>query len=69
MPNLHKLVYMHYNIRLKVQNLFMRQQDVDYYNPSNLNHISTVDDILGSQNCEEEPIPDGKSTNWIEGGL
>lgn len=48
MSNLYKFVYMHYNMRLKIRNLFKRQQDADYYNPIDLNYIFVIDDILDS---------------------
>ena len=61
---------MHYNMRLKVRNVFERQQDADFYNPIDLNHIFTVDDVLDNWIREgEEPILDGQKTDWIEGGL
>lgn len=53
-----KLVHMYYNMRLKVQNLFKRQQDVAYYNAIELNHIFVVDDILDSW-IHKEPVLDG----------
>ena len=57
-------------MRLKVRNVFERQQDADFYNPIDLNHIFTVDDILDNWIREgEEPILDGQRTDWIEGGL
>lgn len=61
---------MHYNMQLKVRNIFERQQDADFYNPIDLNHIFTVDNVLDNWICEgEEPILDGQRTDWIEGEL
>lgn len=53
---------MQYNMRLKVQNLFERQQDVDYYNPIDFNHIFAIYNVLDSRIREEkEPVVDGQS--------
>ena len=46
MKKLHKLVYVHYNVRLRVKNLMQEQSDEDLYNQIYLNHIFNVDDIL-----------------------
>ena len=36
---LHKLVYVHYNVRLQVKNLMQERRNEDLYNPIDLNHI------------------------------
>ena len=51
---LHKLVYVHYNMRLRVKNLMQEQSNEDLYNPIDLNHIFNDDDIL------DEWIQEGK---------
>ena len=54
---LHKLVYVHYNVRLRVKNLMQERSDEDLYNPIDLNHIFNDDDILDEWIREgEEPI-------------
>ncbi|KAG8382283.1 hypothetical protein BUALT_Bualt05G0060700 [Buddleja alternifolia] len=53
---LHKLVYYHYNMRLRVRNMMHRNDD-DYYSPIDLNHIFDDDDILEEWTREnEQPI-------------
>ena len=46
MKKLHKLVYVHYNMRFRVKNLMQERNDEDLYNPTYLNHIFNDDDIL-----------------------
>jgi len=46
MKKLHKLVFVHYNMRLRVRNLTHQRDQDDYYNPINLNHVFNDDDIL-----------------------
>ena len=46
MKKLHKLVYVNYNVRLRVKNLMQERSDEDLYNPIDLNHIFNDDDIL-----------------------
>ena len=46
MKKLHKLVYVHYNMRLRVKNLIQEQSNKDLYNPIDLYHIFNDDDIL-----------------------
>ena len=41
-----KLVYVHYNVRLRVKNLMQERSDEDLYNLIDLNHIFNDDDIL-----------------------
>ena len=54
MEKLHKLVYVHYNMRLRVKNLMQQRSDGDLYNPIDLNHIFNDDDILDEWIKEEE---------------
>jgi len=42
----HKLVFVYYNIRLRVRNLTYKSDIDDYYNPIDLNNIFNDDDIL-----------------------
>ena len=46
MKKLHKLFYVHYNVRLRVRNLMQERSDEDLDNPIDLNHIFNHDDIL-----------------------
>ena len=46
MKKLHKLVYVHYNTRLRVKNLMQERNNEDLYNLIDLNHIFNDDDIL-----------------------
>ena len=46
MKKLHKLVYVHYNMGLRVKNLMQGRNNEDVYNPIDLNHIFNYDDIL-----------------------
>ncbi|KAL0322193.1 UNVERIFIED_CONTAM: hypothetical protein Scaly_2515700 [Sesamum calycinum] len=43
---LHKLVYAHCNMRLRVRNLMYQRKDDDYYSPIDFNHIFHDNDIL-----------------------
>ncbi|XP_073038171.1 uncharacterized protein [Primulina eburnea] len=52
---LHKLVYVHYNMRLRVRNLTCRKEEDDYYSPIDLNHIFHDDDILSEWIRDNEP--------------
>ena len=57
MKKLDKLVYVQYNVRLRVKNLMQERSDEDLYNPIDLNHIFNDDDILDEWIREgEEPI-------------
>ena len=54
---LHKLVYVHYQMRFRVKNLMQERSDEDFYNPIDLNHIFNGNDILDEWIREgEEPI-------------
>ena len=69
MQKLHKLVFVHYNLRLRVRNLLYKQQDEDYYNPIDLNHIFEDDDILDDWIREtEQPVLDNDLT-WLDEGI
>ena len=46
MNKLHKLVFVHYNMRLQVRNLTCKGDTDDYYNPIDLNNNFNDDDIL-----------------------
>ena len=46
MKKLHKLVFVHYNMRLHVRSLTHQRDQDDYYNPIDLNHVFNDDDIL-----------------------
>ena len=46
MKKLYKLVYVHYNMRLRVKNLMHGRSDEDLYNQIDLNHIFNDNDIL-----------------------
>ena len=57
MKKLYKLVYVHYNMRLRVKNLMQERSDEYLYNLIDLNHIFNNDDILDEWIREsEEPI-------------
>ena len=53
MKKLHKLVFVHYNMRLRVRNLTCKSDTDDYYNPIDLNNIFK-DDILDEWTGEGE---------------
>ena len=70
MKKLHKLVYIHYNVRLRVKNLMQERSDEDLYNPINLNHIFNDDDILDEWIREgEEPLISFDNLNWLDQDL
>ena len=46
MNKLHKLVFVHYNMRLRVRNLTCQNDTDDYYNPIDLNNIFNDDDDI-----------------------
>ena len=56
MKKLHKLVYVHCNIRLQVKNLMQERNNEDFYNPIDLNHIFNDDDILDEWIQEGEEL-------------
>ena len=70
MKKLHKLVYVHYIVRLQVKNLMQERSDEDLYNPTNLNHIFNDDDILDEWIREgEEPILSSDNLDWLDQDL
>ena len=70
MKKLHKLVYVHYNMRLRVKNLMQERSNEDLYNPIDLNHIFNDDDILDEWIQEgEEPILSSDNLDWLDKGL
>ena len=70
MKKLHKLVYVHYNVRLRVKNLMQERRDEDLYNPIYLNHIFNDDDILDEWIREgEEPILSSNNLDWLDQDL
>ncbi|KAL6316603.1 hypothetical protein AAG906_018858 [Vitis piasezkii] len=70
MKKLHKLVYVHYNMRLRVKNLMQERNNEDLYNPIDLNHIFNDDDILDEWIREgEEPILSFDNLDWLDKGL
>ncbi|RVW89461.1 hypothetical protein CK203_046848 [Vitis vinifera] len=70
MKKLHKLVYVHYNMRLRVKNLMQERSNEDLYNPIDLNHIFNDDDILDEWIREgEEPILSSDNLDWLDKGL
>ena len=70
MKKLHKLVYVHYNIRLRVKILMIERSNEDLYNPIDLNHIFNDDDILDEWIREgEEPILSSDNLDWLDKGF
>ena len=70
MKKLHKLVYVYYNVRLRVKNLMQERSDKDLYNPIDLNHIFNDDDILDEwMREEEEPILSYDNLDWLDQDL
>ena len=70
MKKLHKLVYVHYNVRLRVKNLMQERSDEDLYNPIDLNHIFNDDDILDEwMRKGEEPILSSDDLDWLDQDL
>ena len=67
MKKLHKLVYVHYNVRLRVKNLMLERSDEDLYNPIDLNHIFNDEDILDEWIREgEEPVLSYDNLDWLD---
>ena len=72
MKKLHKLVYVHYDMPLRVKNLMQEQNNEDLYNPIDLNHIDLYndDDILDEWIQEgEEPILSSDNLDWLDKSL
>jgi len=66
---LHKLAFVHYNMRLRVRNLTYKSDTDDYYNPINLNNIFN-DDILDEWIREgEQPILPLDDLDWVDEGI
>ncbi|XP_073015757.1 uncharacterized protein [Primulina eburnea] len=67
---LHKLVYVHYNMRLRVRNLMCGKEDDDYYSPIDLNHIFHDDDILSEWiRDNEQPVLQDDDLAWLDEGI
>ncbi|XP_073309172.1 uncharacterized protein [Primulina huaijiensis] len=67
---LHKLVYVHYNMRLRVRNLTCRKEEDDYYSPIDLNHIFHDDDILSEWIRDNEPpVLQDDDLAWLDEGI
>ena len=70
MKKLHKLVYVHYNMRLRVKNLMQERSDEDFYNLIDLDHIFNDDDIVDEWIREgEEPILTSDNLDWLDQDL
>ena len=70
MKKLHKLVYVHYNMRLRVKNLMQERSDEDFYNLIDLDHIFNDDDIVDKWIREgEEPILTSDNLDWLDQDL
>ena len=69
MKKLHKLIFVHYNMRLRVKNLTYQRDQDDYYNPIDLNHVFNVDDILDAWIHERDNSFCVKMTyiGWMKG--
>ncbi|CDP17321.1 unnamed protein product [Coffea canephora] len=67
---LHKLVFVHYNMRLKVKILMHQGDTDDFYNPIDLNHIFHQDDILDDWIREnEQPTLPEDNLDWLDKGI
>ena len=67
---MHKLVYVHYNMWLRVKNLMQERNNKDLYNPIDLNHIFNDDDILDEWIREwYEPILSSDNLDWLDKGF
>ena len=70
MKKLHKLIYVHYNMQLRVKNLMRQRSDEDLYNLIDLNHIFNDDDILDEWiREEEEPTLLFDNLYWLDQDL
>ena len=70
MKKLHKLVFVHYNMRLRVRNLTYQRENDDFYNPIDLNYIFNDEDILDEWIREgEEPILPPDNLGWLDEGI
>ena len=68
MNKLDKLVFVHYNMRLRVRNLTCKSDTDDYYNPIDLNNIFN-DDILDEWIREEQPMLPSDDLSWLDEGI
>ena len=69
MKKLHKLVFVHYIMRLRVRNLTCKSDTDDYYNPIDLNNIFN-DDILDEWIREgEQPMLPPDDLCWLDEGI
>ena len=67
---LHKLVFVHYNMRLRVRNLTCKSDTDDYYNLIDLNNIFNNDDILDEWIRErEQPMLPPDDLGWLDEGI
>ena len=70
MKKLHKLVYVHYNMQLRVKNLMQERNNEDLYNPIDLNHIFNDDYILDEWIQEgEKHILSSDNLDWLDKDL
>ncbi|XP_075512623.1 uncharacterized protein LOC142548185 [Primulina tabacum] len=66
---LYKLVYVHYNMRLRVRNLMQKSGDDDYYSPIDRDHIFKDDDILNEWSRDNEPsVLQDDDLEWFDQG-
>ena len=69
MNKLHKLVFVHYNMWLRVRNLTCKSDTDDYYNSIDLNNIFN-DDILDWWIREgEQPMLPPDDLGWLDEGI
>ena len=67
MNKLHKLVFVHYNMQLRVRNLTCKSDTDDYYNSIDLNNIFNDDDILDEWIREgEQPMLPPDDLGWLD---
>jgi len=70
MKKLYKLVFVHYNIRLRVRNLTHQRDQDDYYNPIDLNHVFNDDAILDALIQEREQLVLREDDiHWLDEGI
>ena len=67
MNKLHKLVFVHYNMRLRVRNLTCKSDTNDYYNPIDLNNIFNDDDEWIREG-EQTMLPPN-DLGWLDEGI
>jgi len=59
---LYKVVFVHYNMRLRVRNLIYQCDNDDFYNPIDLNHIKWI-------RTEEQLILLPNNLDWLDEGI